>query len=367
MSRTDGVRGAGTRETDRPEQSDEGTEVVRGWVRGVVRASGGGTPSRMALYSNDAALGIEDVQAMAGLSAGDARAAVASALGGASRATIDDTLSLLSDSVGNVARREVGEVAEQALRSRRGELRTAAHDDRKLARVLGRIGDDPDPASRDLQLAALGVEDSRAAGSLLRRPDVRTALASGSLPPETASIVVAIRDPENGERTEEMFESALGAAGRDPFVFAGARDRVLGSLGSDSFVARSTARAVTWDARDRFAGAALRTFSDFASSLMRGGPVGNVLFGAAAGSIARSEAGAQLAGLLSGVSTLDDAREATAAATSAWIAAAAGLAVGPTLETLLPDTWVGHLAGAVGETASALATDHAAQKVILRL
>lgn len=367
MSRTDGVRATGTRETDHPEGSNEGTETVRGWVRDLVRASGGGAPSRAALYSNDASLGMDEVAATSGLSDDEVRRAVASALPGARPDTVDDVRSALSEVVGNVVRHEVSRTAERALGSRLGELRRAAHDDAKLARVLGRVGDDPDPASRELQLAALGATDPRAAAALLHRTDVRNALAAGSLPPETAAIVLAVRDRGNRERVEEMFSSALGAAARDPFLFGAARDRLRLSLGpSGSFVRRAVSEARGDDGAGRTVNWFVRTGSDLAASIAGGGPIGSAFFGAASGSVARSQAGAQLAGLLCGASTLSDARQAAATSTSAWIAAGVGIMAGSTLESLLPQTWVGRVAGAVAETTLSIGTDQAARKLILR-
>src|SRR5262245_19648307 len=140
MSRTDRVEGAS--EPREPEHHEVGGERrVAEWTRRLVVASGG-SPTRAAAWSGAAELDAGDLREMSSLSGGEVRRAVARALGPAHADRVDEVVGALSSSVGSVLRHEVATRAEEALDRRLGELRTARHDDAKMARVLGRIGDE---------------------------------------------------------------------------------------------------------------------------------------------------------------------------------------------------------------------------------
>jgi hypothetical protein len=363
--RTDGV--GGSRDTGDTEDRDvRGQGTVRAWTRNLLAASGGGPPSRAALHANAVSLDADEIRSMATLTDAEVRESIAGALGPEHAASVGEVGRSLRDAVGNALRAQVRDGALAALRTRQGELRSAMCDDAKMARVLDRIAGDPSPVSRETTLSALGAPDPRAAAALLRRGDVQTSLANGRLPPQTAALVAAMRSPQQAARNREMFDSAIGAAGRDPFAFALATDRVSDAVGArpGGFVDGAFDRARDADAADRSLEHAAAIGSGAASTFFGGGVIGSSAFGLAEVSVAQGRAGAQLAGHVAGISSTADAREAAADATAAIAGAGAGVVAGRIAGALVPHTWLGRLIETVGELGSNQGANHGTRRLV---
>jgi hypothetical protein len=111
-------------------------------------------------------------------------------------------------------------------------------------------------------------------------------------------------------------------------------------------------QAAVEDAEGRAFEGASKFVSSFAASVA-GGPVGSVAFGAAEVAIASSEAGVHLAGLLSGASSEEQAREAVIERAATCIGATVGVLAGAGAEHIVPHGWVGRVLGAVMELGAA--------------